>query len=309
MHPHERVLHDLLAGGEIPEQEGRQPDERAVLVTVKAGEPRIAGLRLHRDHHHAQLTSGPPSALTRPHREIGALSHPVHRFGRVLLVSSCPVCGRRGTAPCLTCAAELRPPPRLPPMAGVDRAAAVLAYDGAGRELVARLKYRNARASLTGLAAAMAAMVDPSSVDVVTWIPTTGARRRARGFDQGRLLATGVARRLRRPRRSLLRRRPGAAQTGLGGRARRLGPRLTARRRVDGLRVLVVDDVITTGASAASAAAALRAVGAATVTVVAAAHTPLKRRRGSDETTGDAGRRAAGGAVPGSTPSGGRHRP
>jgi len=222
----------------------------------------------------------------------------------VLLVSSCPVCGRRGAAPCGPCAAELRPPPRLPPIAGVDRAAAVLAYDGAGRELVARLKYRNARAVLPGLAAAMAAMAEPASVDVVTWIPTTGARRRARGFDQGRLLATAVARRLRRPRRSLLRRHPGPAQTGLGGRARRVGPRLSARRPVAGLRVLVVDDVITTGASAAAAAAALRAAGAAHVTVVAAAHTPLKRARSGDDTSGDAGRRATGGKVPGSAPSG-----
>ena len=213
------------------------------------------------------------------------------------------MCGRRGAAPCVECTAELRPPPRLPPIAGVDRAAAVLAYEGAGRELVARLKYRNARSALPGLAAAMAAMVEPASVDVVTWIPTTGARRRARGFDQSRLLATAVAGRLRRPRRSLLRRPPGPAQTGLGGRARRLGPRLTTRRRVDGLRVLVVDDVITTGASAAAAAAALRAAGAAHVVVVAAAHTPLKRTRTGDDTSGDAGRRAAGGEVPGSAPS------
>src|SRR3712207_7831548 len=54
--------------------------------------------------------------------------------------------------------------------------------------LVARLKYRNARASLAWLARAMAALVDRRGTDVVTWVPTTPARRRQRGFDQAELL-------------------------------------------------------------------------------------------------------------------------
>jgi predicted amidophosphoribosyltransferase len=75
----------------------------------------------------------------------------------------------------------------------------MLAYGGAGRELVARLKYRNARASVGYLARGMAALVVRGEVDVVTWAPTTPARLRARGFDQARLLARGVARRLALP--------------------------------------------------------------------------------------------------------------
>src|SRR2546430_850423 len=107
----------------------------------------------------------------------------------MLLPTRCPVCGAAGPAPCDACRAELRPARSLPLPVGVDRCAALLDYAGAGRELVARLKYRNARASVPFLADGMAALVDPATVDVVTWVPTTPARRRQRGFDHARLLA------------------------------------------------------------------------------------------------------------------------
>lgn len=193
----------------------------------------------------------------------------------MLLPRGCPACGRAGEAPCPPCRGELRPAPSLPPPAAVDRCAALLDYSGVGREVVARLKYRNARSSLRFLAAGMAALVDPSGVDVVTWAPTTAARRRQRGFDQSELLARAVARRLRRPCRRLLRRRPGPAQTGQSLADRRRGPRFEARGSpaTAGSRVLLVDDVITTGATVTAAARTLRAAGAAAVQVVAAART------------------------------------
>jgi predicted amidophosphoribosyltransferase len=149
---------------------------------------------------------------------------------------------------------------------------AVLSYDGAGRELVARLKYRDARGVVRPLARSMAALVT-ASVDIVTWAPTSPARRRARGFDQAELLARGVARELVVPCRSLLRRLPGPPQTGrpraerLTGIAFRIRPGVPAR-------VLVVDDVVTTGTTIREAISALRGGGASQVSVVVAAATP-----------------------------------
>ena len=153
----------------------------------------------------------------------------------------------------------------------------MLSYDGAGRELVARLKYRANRSALAPVAAAMAQRVvdEDVAIDVVTWVPTSAHRRRNRGFDHAELLARAVARALRRPCRSLLRRRPGPPQTGRSLAERRRGPAFDVRGAVP-RRVLVVDDVITSGATVTAAAAALRAGGAIEVRAVVAARTPPK---------------------------------
>jgi predicted amidophosphoribosyltransferase len=106
--------------------------------------------------------------------------------------------------------------------AGLVSCRSLLRYDGAGRTLVTRFKYGNARDCLPWLAHGLAGMVDPRRVDAVTWVPTTAARRRARGFDQSELLAARVAALLGRPLVALLGRCPGPPQTGRT-RAERLG--------------------------------------------------------------------------------------
>lgn len=196
----------------------------------------------------------------------------------MLIPISCAACGALGAAVCRRCAAELRPAPNLPPPPGVDRCVAVLAYDGVARDVVARIKYRNHRAAIDGLAAAMASAVTGAPPQVVTWAPTTDARRRERGFDHAELLARAVAARLGVPAHRLLRRRPGPPQTGRALAARLRGPDLAPAAAVHGAHVLVVDDVVTSGATATAAAAALRRAGARTVTFLAAARTPPPSR-------------------------------
>jgi len=157
-----------------------------------------------------------------------------------------------------------------------------MAYEGTGREIVARLKYRNARCVVPWLAAEMAKLVEgpgepPTGmpVDVVTWAPTTAARRRERGFDQGRVLAIAVARRLGVPCLGLLRRERGPAQTGRSRRQRLEGPGYKVRAgRLVPPRVLIVDDVVTTGATLAAAARQLRDAGAREVAALVAARRP-----------------------------------
>ena len=192
----------------------------------------------------------------------------------MLLPTACPACQAVGPAPCERCQALLRPPPALPAPAGCDWCAVLMAYEGVGREVVARLKYRNARCALPWLADGLAGLVTRrggSDLDVVTWVPTTAERRRARGFDQGRLLAEAVARRLRLPCRPLLRRLSGPAQTGATRAARLVGPRVQVRARQVPAGVLLVDDVVTTGATLAVAAGALREAGASRLGAAVAA--------------------------------------
>jgi predicted amidophosphoribosyltransferase len=186
---------------------------------------------------------------------------------------------------CAECRAQLRPAPDLGVPEGLDRLWALVAYEGAGRELVTAFKYHQRREVAQRLAPALGRLVD-ERFDLVTWLPTSAARRRARGYDQARLLARALAPSVARgAARPLLRRRPGPAQTGRPAAARAGGPALVARRVPAGARVLVVDDVVTTGASMRSAALALQQAGAAAVSGAALARTPLKEGTRSVETT------------------------
>jgi predicted amidophosphoribosyltransferase len=199
-----------------------------------------------------------------------------------LLPLVCPGCGRRGDPLCARCAERLAPARSAPPPPGVDAWWAAFAYEGVAREVVARVKYRGARAAVPWLARAMVATLPAPflavlAVDAVTWAPTTRDRRRSRGFDAGELLARAVARHLRVRCLGLLDRRPGPPQTGRSGADRRQGPTYVLRRPAPS-SVLVVDDVATTGATLAAAARVLRAGGAQYVTALTAARTPPPAR-------------------------------
>ncbi|MBW3616226.1 MAG: hypothetical protein KY446_00535, partial [Proteobacteria bacterium] len=101
--------------------------------------------------------------------------------------------------------------------------------------------------------------------EVVTWVPASPRGRRERGYDQGALLARGVARRLGRPALPLLRRpRRSTSQRGRSEQQRWDGVTFQGRRQVSG-RVLLVDDVVTTGSSLSHAAVTLRRAGASGV--------------------------------------------
>ena len=167
----------------------------------------------------------------------------------------------------------MRAPSRARPPAGIDDWFAPFVYEGVARELVARVKYRGVHAVTGWLAERMAASLGPPLPRIVTWAPTTAARRRARGFDHAELLAREVGRLTRRPTRGLLVRLAGPAQTGRAAPQRRAGPAFSARGPIPDA-VLLVDDVATTGATLAAAASCLRALGAERVVALTAARTP-----------------------------------
>lgn len=166
----------------------------------------------------------------------------------------------------------MAPPLAAPaPLAGL---AALLAYDGGGRPLVAGLKVRHNRAAQLWLAEGLALLV-PVGTDLVTWAPTSAARIAARGADHARLLGEATGRSAGVRCLAILERLPGPPQTGRS-RAERLaqGPRFAARYDLSGLAVAVVDDVTTTGATLAAAGRAVVAAGASSVVGLAAAATP-----------------------------------
>jgi ComF family protein len=185
----------------------------------------------------------------------------------MLFPSQCVCCRSSGSSLCVSCRRCLQSAP-------CDAAVpAVFAFSGVGADLLRKLKYHNGRGVLDVLAEGLAALVPCGWGDVVTWAPTSVARKRTRGFDQAELLARALCRCLGLPCRQLLWRDSEAPQTGLGRRARLEGPSFYGRRQcVD--RIVLVDDVVTTGATLHAASETLRSLGARDVFSLAVAATP-----------------------------------
>lgn len=162
-----------------------------------------------------------------------------------------------------------------------DRARAVGHYTGALRELIHDLKFSDRHAVRALLARLMAEAGAEllSGADVVVPVPLSRRRLLMRRFNQSALLAQTVALStgVRYAPEMLVRTRATPRQVGLTRHERELNVRgafavpAAQKVRVNGLRVLLVDDVITTGATCGAAARALKRGGAGAVDVLAVA--------------------------------------
>lgn len=191
----------------------------------------------------------------------------------------CAGCGVEGASLCSGCSPALAARPAVREVAGVGPVVSGLRYEGVARAVLLALKEDGATALAARLAPAFASAVADAIARmpdaVLAAIPSTRAARRRRGYEPVRVLA-GRAGILLSPLFAPA--RPHAAQKGLSAdeRGRNLDGVFVLARRVDGLSVVLLDDVLTSGATLASAAATLRAGGATVLGGAVLADTPRR---------------------------------
>ncbi len=203
---------------------------------------------------------------------------------------TCVVCGREGEYLCSSCESAL---PRLktpfcplcadPVSRGVcHRCATVrVAFDGVRspylfegpvRDMVYGLKYRDLRAAAPHIARLMAEYLasSPMPADVLAPVPLHRRRLRERGYNQAELLAGELGKLTGLPVDARMLRRvtdtpPQVSIENPDERRRNIADAFEAREGLDGLMVVVVDDVVTTASTMTACATALKAAGARSV--------------------------------------------
>ena len=176
----------------------------------------------------------------------------------------CTRCSDRGREPlCDWCAAT-------PPTVNGIRAPYV--FEGAVRDLVHDLKYRNLRASAAELARLMADCLrrNELSPDVLVPVPLHRSAERQRGYNQSKLLCKEMAKLTQIPMRAGLLRRerdtpPQVSMESHDKRRHNMVGAFECDTDVKGLAVLVIDDVVTTGSTMSACADALKKAGASSV--------------------------------------------
>ena len=181
----------------------------------------------------------------------------------------------------------------------IEFAAAVVApfyYNGAVREALVRYKFSGMQSYAAEAVRRAVENRDILMPELVTYVPVSKKRLRKRGYDQARLFAAELAKRLGLPLARLLDKpRDTPAQSELDERARRanvVGAYRTVEKNAAlaaGKHILLVDDVITTGATMAEAAKTVAFLLPASVVCVAAAQTELEKSRKRLKSTDECG--------------------
>ena len=191
--------------------------------------------------------------------------------------SGCELCQRPIAGAHLPGGYRCGPCRRRPP--SFDRLRSLWSYQGPLDSALLALKFRRLEylGPQFGHRLAQHFKAEAAEAEVVVPVPLHWRRRWERGYDQAHLIAKALARSTNRPLCPALRRtRATSAQSRLPRKARQANLRgaFEIRRHVEGVRVLLVDDVVTTGSTLEAACQSLRSAGARSIVALTVARTP-----------------------------------
>ena len=139
----------------------------------------------------------------------------------------------------------------------------------ASNELIYHLKRNPRRDIVEFITNELLRAIENSGLDFSEYLVTSVPRSRARiikyGHDHSRMLAKSLAKALKIKYVSPLRSKARSAQKKLGGKGRIDNAKFDYKplaRRIDGKKIIILDDIVTTGASLGSCAMLLRGLGA-----------------------------------------------
>lgn len=180
----------------------------------------------------------------------------------------CPQCGEQ-SARGERCGNCLKQPPHF------DTTCALLRYDFPVDRLIQALKYGHQLAVAGWLGRHLASKLQDHPFDLIIPLPLHPDRLRQRGFNQALEIARAIASHhnctLTTDCLSRCRATPAQAELALKERQRNVRNAFACHREIDGLRVLLIDDVMTSGATANECARVLKLHGAARVDIAVAA--------------------------------------
>ena len=153
----------------------------------------------------------------------------------------------------------------------LDTVLSPLYYEGSVRDSLIRYKFHSVTSYAEIYADFLLKCIDENNIfcDSITWVPVSRRRLRRRGYDQARLMAEALSKKLGLPcERCLDKVRDNPPQSRSGGRDARRKNVHNVYRPVDsstikGQRLLLGDDIVTTGATLSEAAGVLCEAGAA----------------------------------------------
>jgi len=185
---------------------------------------------------------------------------------------TCPVCGSiNQNIPCEVCAES---------NFAFDSAMSVFHYTGTAKDLIHILKYEGYTSPAGYFALPLAEFIESKpqlmKYDFLCAVPLHRVRKRERGYNQSDLIAYTVAKLLAMPYLNPVQRKINTLSQTLLSREHRIKNlsgafQVKDKSRVEGKKIILIDDVFTTGSTLNEIAKALRSAGAAKICAITVA--------------------------------------